>query len=472
MSAPLNPWLAKKIKQIPLGPELLPLLVEVDSPDIINQVAEALAQISLPSNIPKLTVGRMSSRFIEITAPVEAIELIQAIPGVKSVNKNMVKTASLKNPFSYLPQFPKLLTGFKVQDPLEGEVGLSSVTLPRNKIGLKSLLPFSLDKLASVGPLGDVQEIPTSVSRNVLLDIPTDYDGTGVKIAILDTGSIPVHPQCWGVLGSSKCSTDPTPLDNLGHGGWVLTCATGRPATGILGKIQGVAPGATPMPIKVLNGVLGIGSSMDIILGIEKAVNSGAQIINLSLGGSECQGGCFTDGTIACPECSTVAQYSKQGVIFIIASGDSGPGEWTCDCPSCAPGAISVGSISITDYPQVSWFSGRGPSNIANQNGNYEPHPICAGPGGGRADGSVTPDEVIYSGMQGLMRGLYSGMPFDIAEGLHGTSQSAPAIAGLIAVLLQSGKIKNADDFIAVLQSRGHAWSPDDGYGVPKLSWF
>ena len=70
------------------------------------------------------------------------------------------------------------------------------------------------------------------------------------------------------------------------------------------------------------------------------------------------------------------------------------------------------------------------------------------------------------------MKGLYSGIKLDIADCMHGTSQACPHVAGLLAVLLEAGKIQSADDFKAICAKMGHPQTIEDGFGVPKLSWF
>ena len=57
---------------------------------------------------------------------------------------------------------------------------------------------------------------------------------------------------------------------------------------------------------------------------------------------------------------------------------------------------------------------------------------------------NLTPDELIYNGLSqwGLLDGLYNGIRGLGQEGLHGTSQSTPQVAGLIALLIQTGLIE------------------------------
>jgi subtilisin family serine protease len=456
----LNPWLEEKLKKKTLGPEMLPLLVEVESKEVIAEVKSRL------SVIPDLSIGRQSFNFIEVTAPVETIPAIEKIPGVRMVHKNMVRRIL---PLGILSQFPKLVSKLSLFDHIEGEISIDNIEAPRHLLYTPDMLmPFSpLRFLSHHGPLGEVEMIPTSKTRDILLNIPTTYTGRGITVAVLDTGSAPQNPQCLGVVGYSECSTDPLPMDNHAHGSWCLNAATGRTAQGIFGQVQGVAPEAGQLPIKVLHGVFGFGMTMDIMKGIERAVNLGAKVISMSLGGDTCEGGCDN-----CPDCRLITDLSKQGILFAIAAGNSGPDEFTIGCPGCAPGAITVASVSLTDYPQVAYWSSRGPTNIENKGKTYEPKPDVAAPGGGRAKEGAKPDEVIYSGEEGYMKGLYSGIKVDIADSMHGTSQATPHIAGFLAVLLESGKIKTADDFKKICAEKGHSKTIYDGWGVPKLSWF
>ncbi len=92
-----------------------------------------------------------------------------------------------------------------------------------------------------------------------------------------------------------------------------------------------------------------------VIEAITWAVDSGANIINLSSGFPF--NGC-TDGT--CPVCTTIADVSAMGIIVVVAAGNKPPGLPEGDpgnliaCPALARGALCVGAVGpdggVPDY--------------------------------------------------------------------------------------------------------------------------
>lgn len=108
------------------------------------------------------------------------------------------------------------------------------------------------------------------------------FNGTGVTVAIVDTGIDPDHPDLdgkivgWADLVNSR--TDP--YDDNGHG---THCAGTVAGTGAGGISTGVAPGADLIGVKVFNAG-GSANSSTVIAGFEKAVELGADIISYSGG--------------------------------------------------------------------------------------------------------------------------------------------------------------------------------------------
>jgi len=462
MANKLNPWLEQKLKGKRLGPETLPLLVEVESREAMDEVKSQLRQI------PNVSIGRQAFNFIEIHAPAEAIPQIEAIPGVVMVHKSMVKKI-MPQPLSELfRQFPKMAPpSLTYTDPLEGDVSIDEIECPRDKIGPDLALPIGspLRFLQHHGPLGEVEIIPTEKSKGVLLDIPTAYRGRGVTVAVLDTGWAPLV-SIYRAKAYSECSTDPHPIDMHGHGTWCTACAGGsRDPSFWDGVCHGMADECDLMHVKVLHGAFGFGMTADILRGIETAVEKGAKVVSMSLGSGTCQGGCEN-----CPECRLIDSLSEKGIIFSIAAGNSGPDEWTIGCPGCAPKNICVGSVSMTDYPNPAYFSSRGPSNEENKGKTYEPKPDILAPGGGRKSKDLKPDEVLLSSEEGWLQGLYTGLK-DPHGSMHGTSQATPHLAGLAALLVQKG-YNNADEIKSVFADKGISKTVDSGWGVAKISWF
>jgi serine protease AprX len=234
--------------------------------------------------------------------------------------------------------------------------------------------------------------------------------GTGIKVAVVDTGIDDTHPDFAGRIMAAKSFVSDSARDDNGHGTHVAGTVAGNGSKSN-GKYIGVAPEAHLYIAKVLRAD-GSGSMSSVMAGIEWAVlEQQVQIINLSLGGTAtCDG---TDAlSVLCDEAVLQA-----GVVMCIAAGNAGPRHQTIGPPGCARYVITVGAIDDDD--QVARFSSRGPT----------------------ADGRVKPD-IVFPGV-GIVAPRAAGTSLGavIEEGYvasDGTSMATPHASGVAALMLQA----------------------------------
>lgn len=235
------------------------------------------------------------------------------------------------------------------------------------------------------------------------------YDGTGVKIAVLDTGVDAAHPDLAGQIAAEQnFSTAADAKDRHGHGTHVASIAAGTGAKSG-GAFKGVAPGAKVLSGKVLDDE-GYGDDSGVLAGMEWAVAQGAQVVNLSLG--------FPDGPGDDPLEAAVNQLSAdRGVLFAVAAGNSGAaGPGSIASPGSAEAALTVGAVNDDDA--IAEFSGIGPRA-----------------GGGALKPDVTAPGVDITAAAAEGRG--GGGEPDGYLTLSGTSMASPHAAGAAALLKQ-----------------------------------
>ncbi|MGW6458540.1 S8 family peptidase [Streptomyces sp. NPDC055078] len=252
------------------------------------------------------------------------------------------------------------------------------------------------------------------------------HDGTGVRIAVLDSGIDTAHPDLKGqVIGEQNFSSSPDARDRHGHGTHVASIAAGTGAKSG-GKYKGVAPGAKLLNAKVI-GDHGWGDESAILAGIDWAVAQGADVINLSLGGWDT------------PELDPLeTQINKvsadRGVLFAVAAGNDGPQDGTVTSPGSAQAALTVGSVDADDRLAKSSGRGRGI-------GAGDIKPDVTGPGeditAASASGSTLEDETGEN-PEGYLT-------------LSGTSMAAPHAAGAAALLKQKNPAWQAGELKGVL---------------------
>lgn len=173
------------------------------------------------------------------------------------------------------------------------------------------------------------------------------YDGTGVRIGIIDTYVDGTHPDLH-IIEKSNVTAESTAMlpHSLQHG-------HGTQVAGIIGAINddygtiGIAPNAEIIAIKGMNEDGG-GSYANLIKAIHKAIDKGVNVINMSLGG-------------AVPSLDldrAIDLALSKNIVIVCAAGNSGEKD-SVMWPGRHSGTICVGASN--KQGKVSAFSSRGP---------------------------------------------------------------------------------------------------------------
>ncbi len=266
--------------------------------------------------------------------------------------------------------------------------------------------------------------------------------GVGIKVAVLDSGVNKSHPDLANRIGGCKDFTnfrfavvDDQCDDKNGHGTHVAGIIAADSGSDNLG-IYGVAPQASIMAYKVC-GTTGSCYADDIAVGLRRAVDDGAKVINMSFG---------TDSDVEM--ISDAVNYAAgAGVLMVAAAGNDGPDIDSIDYPAAYSSVIAVGAIDQSRA--VTSWSSRG-NNLSTTIGTIEDRDIeLAAPG----------DNIESTWKNG-------GYAI-----LSGTSMASPFVAGLAAKLWQAGGATATRDY---LHSLAHDLSPadednDSGLGLPLV---
>lgn len=253
------------------------------------------------------------------------------------------------------------------------------------------------------------------------------YDGsTKVKVAFVDTGVDCSHADIATnlVAGCGYNAIDAgatSPTDNDGHGSHTLGIvgAVTNNSKGVLGLAGNMA---TLKAIKTIN--LGSGTVADTADGIQNAISTNQEVINLSI-----------ESSTSLPLIEQRVQEAvTAGIVVVIAAGNSG--QEITDSFVVSPaiighttnGAITVASVNA-DSLLLSYFS------------NYGSKVEIAAPGS------------LIDSTSTNKAGLYSTGPGGTYIRMMGTSQAAPIITGAVTLLIQFFKQRSVSYTPATIET-------------------
>ncbi len=265
-------------------------------------------------------------------------------------------------------------------------------------------------------------------------------DGSGITIAVIDSGIDKNHPDLIGKIISERdfvpsfsdggffCPNegdgddDDIANDRVGHGTHVAGIIAAD------GEVEGIAPGAQLIAIKSLD-KCGADSSW-ILKGIEYAIDPNgdgdysdrADIISMSLGGR---------GDETSPLSVAVENAVKSGSFAVVAAGNSGKFS-PVGSPGAAPSALTVGASCRKEdcKSPVADFSSRGPT----WRGNLKPDIIAPGV---KICSSVPSDSEMYLSRKSEK----CGSAHVVASG---TSMAAPVVSGASALIMQKFRMEHS----------------------------
>ena len=363
------------------------------------------AQQQTSTETPSVTESSVSVENVDLTETATPVETEAAVPSIdpesnlESTRRILVKISSnarLENVMARMEVFGRVTAnsqlaklGVFIMDVSDGNFDERLVEL-RNISGVGYVEPDY--------PVQAVDTIPNDPSFSsqyglAAIRAPQGWDlSTGspaVTIAILDSGVDLGHLELAGkiVQGYDFVNNDNFPQDDYGHGTHVAGIAAAWGNNGL--GISGVSWGARILPLKVLNSTGG-GSFSNVAAALVWAADHGAQIVNMSLGGSS-YSQIMQDA---------VTYAAGNGVLMVAASGNAG--------------------MNFVLYPaRFSEVMAVGATDVSNQYvsfSNYGAEIDVAAPG---------------ASILSLWPGGYSTQ--------SGTSMAAPYVSGLAAVLFGYG---------------------------------
>lgn len=338
------------------------------------------------------------------------------------------------------------------------------------------------------------------------------YGGSGVVIAILDTGVDNEHfslddfsdsnndnekepdeladPKwvagCDATSWSSQDCGDGShdPDDGDGHGTHVAGIALG---TGDSRRInQGYAPGAYLVDVKVMTDA-GATNSAATLRGIQWVVDNvdtdwgnnesseGIQVMSMSFGSGSDPGGNDPGDNGTNADARAVDAAAEAGIVPVAAIGNDGRRRITS--VGASDSAITVGAIDDENTinrgdDMIASYSNSGPREDDGDDNEWdELKPTVVAPGSN-----------IMSAQNAASSSTIPGAPKPLAEDSYtqqsGTSMSCPAVAGFVAVMLQIDDELEPQEVKDLLQNnsetRGQAslpsisnrWNEDYGFGI------
>jgi subtilase family serine protease len=252
--------------------------------------------------------------------------------------------------------------------------------------------------------------------------LPTQYQGAGETIAIVDAYSDPNIVSDLATADAYASIPAPPSFTVINQNGATSPLPSGNTGWGVEISLDvewahSIAPAANLLLIEANSSSLS-----DLLKAVDTAASySGVAAVSMSWGSSEFSTESSYDSNFTTPT-------GHSGVTFVASSGDSGGVvEW----PAASPKVLSVGGTTLSLNSNNTWSSETAWSGSGGGVSRYEPTPSYqSGMGYARR---ATPD-VSYDANPNTGLYIYDTYGYGGVMGVGGTSAGAPQWAALVAI--------------------------------------
>jgi subtilisin family serine protease len=382
----------------------------------------AMSQVSRLPDASGLRIGssvqsQSPPRLLKATGEVQLVVRLSDPPlvamlGPNAKRRGLSMTAAQQR--AYLAQLAQKQTALSNQIRALGGRELGRMARAGNAL----MVAISGTQVSAVSKLSGVTAIRPLVDHTLSLSTTVPYigaaalqaagvDGTGITVAVIDTGidythhnldgpgTVAAYTAAYGtgpldsrnttpdglfptskVVGGfdfvgefwpvGPLAPDPDPIDHDGHGTHVADIIAGH---SLDGTHKGVAPGAKLLALKACSSVSSACSGLAELESLEFALDpngdgdlsDAADVINLSLGSSYGQREDF--------DSEVCALLSRFGIVVVAAAGNDGDRPYIVGSPASTPEVIGVAQTQVPtalDYPLVT----NSPASIAGSDAN------------------------------------------------------------------------------------------------------
>jgi len=312
-----------------------------DNDSDVPTPAVAAATTSVPSDADALLAMVLSKLTLRHAVPHEAVltfhtkgDLAQFLRQANGYGLKLLGTIDRLN---------AVRVGFENADSLRdymAKAGKNAPSLEANQWFAVPRLPKDdANNQQGATPVGDAYLAAINANGN-----RSDW-GQGITVAVLDTGVLNHPTFSQGQVTHVDLVNDGQP--DHSHGTSVASLIAGQDD-----QVPGVAPGAHILDIRVANSK-GMSTSNTLAQGIVEAVDRGAALINISMGGAD-------DSALL----REAVAYALQRNVFIIAAAGNEHQDQLA-YPAAIPGVISIGSVDGDNKQAYFSNSGNGLSFVA-----------------------------------------------------------------------------------------------------------